>query len=82
MIMVILHSLAKRGAFLASALSGAIGVFLPVTVADAETATTATDAAALAQPREDTAVRPFKFHASANALADLRPPAPERVLTH
>jgi pimeloyl-ACP methyl ester carboxylesterase len=61
-----------RRPFLASALAGAVGVFLSVTVAGAEATPRATAGAAVAQPSGDPSLRPFKFHASAKALADLR----------
>jgi pimeloyl-ACP methyl ester carboxylesterase len=57
--MSVLHSLIGRRRFLASTLVGTIGVFLSVT-------------AAMAQASGDTSIRPFKFHASDEALADLR----------
>jgi pimeloyl-ACP methyl ester carboxylesterase len=60
--MLVLHSLIHRRPCHARALLGAIGVFLFAS---------ATGAAVMAQPHDDTSVRPFKFHASANALADL-----------
>jgi pimeloyl-ACP methyl ester carboxylesterase len=95
--MSVLHSLIGRRRFLATTLAGTSGVFLPMTVAGAETtrpspagADRATPApatagrsavaggasviaaAASALPSGDTSVRPFEFHASDEALADLR----------
>ena len=94
-----LHSLIRRRNFLASALAGTIGAFLPRFAARAETtplsqagAQTPTPtptpttsrldatiagasmilAAATTQPSGDTSIRPFQFHASDEALADLR----------
>jgi pimeloyl-ACP methyl ester carboxylesterase len=66
------HSLFHGRPLLASMLAGAVGVFLFAPSARAETTPPATGAAAVAQPSVDTSVRPFKFHASARALADLR----------
>src|SRR4051812_24250373 len=56
--MSVLHLLSGRLSFLVPPLVGAIGLF---------------GGAALAQPGGgDTSIRPFKFHASDEALADLR----------
>jgi pimeloyl-ACP methyl ester carboxylesterase len=58
-----LHSLIRRRNFLASTLVGNIGVFHIVA---------GTSGIGMAQPSSDTSIRPFKFNASDEALADLR----------
>ena len=60
--MSVLHSLLAKQHVLRSALAGVIGVLLAVTAAYAETT----------RPSDDTSIRPFQFHASDEALADLR----------
>ena len=90
-----LFPLFRRHDLLASALAGAIGVFLPLSAANAATpppsgpaaettASTATQApnaaqtfvigaaATSADPSGDTSIRPFKFHATDEQLADLK----------
>src|SRR5205823_2128462 len=63
MTMSVLHSLFGRRHFLASTLVGTLGVFLPMTAAHAQTARPSPAGAE---------IRPFKFHASDQSLADLR----------
>jgi pimeloyl-ACP methyl ester carboxylesterase len=69
--MLTLHSLTGRTPLLAPTLAGVIGVFLTAVAASAD-ATLPTARATTPQPNEDRSVRPFKFHASSKALADLR----------
>jgi pimeloyl-ACP methyl ester carboxylesterase len=65
------HSLTGRRPLLAPTIAGIIGVFLSPVAANAE-ATPPTAWAAAVQANGDTSLRPFKFHASSKALADLR----------
>jgi pimeloyl-ACP methyl ester carboxylesterase len=67
--MLALHSRNGSGPRLASTLAGAAAISLLVTTADAQTAARE---AATEQPPGNTAIRPFEFHASDAALADLR----------
>ncbi|WP_341487629.1 epoxide hydrolase family protein [Pararhizobium sp. A13] len=72
----------KRNRLAASALAGAIAIFLPAVVAYAETsspvrsgvevAQASVNGASEAQPAVDETIRPFQFRATDEALADLR----------
>jgi hypothetical protein len=70
--MLTLHLLTGRRALIAPTLVGIIGAFFPVVAASAEATPPTAGAATTAQPNGDTSLRPFKFHASSKALADLR----------
>ena len=60
----------RRRRFVTAALVGALGIFLSAAAARAESSVIAT--AATASAAEDPSIRPFQFHASDEALADLR----------
>jgi pimeloyl-ACP methyl ester carboxylesterase len=72
----------KRNRLAATALAGAIAMFLPAVVVQAETnhperravqvAQVSTKGASKAQPAIDETIRPFQFHATDEALADLK----------
>lgn len=72
----------KRNRLAATALAGAIALFLPAVVAHAETNSPAPGAVKVAQasakgatearPAVDETIRPFQFHATDQALADLQ----------
>ena len=68
------HSLIDRRHFLmTSALGGAVGAFLPAGASATPTRSSAIDNATTGTGRsEDAAIRPFQFHATDEALADLR----------
>lgn len=65
---------AKRSRLAAFALSGAIAILLPPLAAEAAGASSAggTQIAVATKPAADEAIRPFQFHASDAALADLK----------
>ncbi|WP_457580370.1 epoxide hydrolase family protein [Ensifer canadensis] len=77
------HSIVgKRDRLAASALAGAIAIFLPAVVAHAETsasarsgvevAQTSVNGTSAARPTVDETIRPFQFRATDEALADLK----------
>jgi pimeloyl-ACP methyl ester carboxylesterase len=69
------HSLVRRRHRLASAWLGTIGLFLLAAAAHADATPPAQGgavAAATASAADDPSIRPFRFHASDEALADLR----------
>jgi len=65
--MYVLHPWIDRRRFSSSAVAGMIGLLLPASAARA-----GVDPAPIAQPNGDTAIRPFKFRASDEDLANLK----------
>ncbi|MCW0001019.1 epoxide hydrolase [Pararhizobium sp. YC-54] len=75
-------TIGKRNRLAASALAGAMAVFLPAVLAHAETSAPARSGVAVAQasvngtseaqPAVDETIRPFQFHAADEALVDLQ----------